>query len=280
MAPKHYLSVCATYFNEAPYLREWIEFHRLVGIEHFYLYNNRSTDNHAEVLAPFVEEGLVDVHDWDLFPGQLQAYDDCLERHGEESRWIAYIDCDEFLFSPLGRPLPEIIGEFEDFPGVAVHWAVFGYSGHETQPPGLVIENYLMRADDERNYPVKCIVDPAKTVRCGKIPHYFEYVNDALIVNENHELLKPVPGGHPWPHIGYDLAWDRLRLNHYVTKSKEERARKLARPVAFNGKMKNAEKVMVRDLEIDQVRDETILMYLPALKEALARLPDPAGHSQ
>ena len=34
-----YLSICAIYRDEAPYLVEWIEFHRLVGVEHFYLYD-------------------------------------------------------------------------------------------------------------------------------------------------------------------------------------------------------------------------------------------------
>ena len=36
----HYLAICAIYRDEAPYLREWIEFHRLVGVEHFFLYDN------------------------------------------------------------------------------------------------------------------------------------------------------------------------------------------------------------------------------------------------
>ena len=35
-----YLSVCAIYRDEAHYLAEWIEFHRLVGVERFFLYNN------------------------------------------------------------------------------------------------------------------------------------------------------------------------------------------------------------------------------------------------
>ena len=37
--------------------REWVEFHRLVGVERFFLYNNFSEDNHMEVLAPYIEEG-------------------------------------------------------------------------------------------------------------------------------------------------------------------------------------------------------------------------------
>ena len=96
---KHHLSICAIYRDEAPYLREWVEFHRLVGVEHFYLYNNGSTDEHREALAPFLEEGVAEVLE-DFYPGQLGAYQHCLEERRDESRWIAFVDIDEFLFSP------------------------------------------------------------------------------------------------------------------------------------------------------------------------------------
>ena len=42
---KYKVSICAIFKNEAKYLREWIEFHKIVGVEHFYLYNNFSTDD-------------------------------------------------------------------------------------------------------------------------------------------------------------------------------------------------------------------------------------------
>jgi hypothetical protein len=277
---KPYLSVCGIYWNESPYLREWIEFHRLVGIEHFFLYNNRSTDNHLDVLAPFIDDGFVEVRDWDVFPGQLEAYADCLERHRDDSHWIAFIDIDEFLFSPLGRPVPEIVGEFEEHPAVGAHWCTFGNSGHETKPPGLVIENYLMRSTDvNRNWAIKSIVQPHRTVKAGNNPHYFLYDDGTFAVNENHEHMTGALN-RVLPHIHENPVFERLRLNHYVTKSKEERRAKLARPIAFNGKFKNTEKVMARDEGLNQVRDETILMYLPALKEALGALPEPATPAQ
>ena len=269
--PAHYLSVAAIYRNEAPYLAEWIEFHRLVGVEHFYLYDNMSEDGHREVLAPFVEEGLAEVRPWERFPGQLQAYDDCLGRHRGDSRWIAFIDCDEFLFSPLRKPVPELLRDYEDFAAVGVNWANFGDSGHETQPPGLVIESYVMRSDDpQRNWAIKSIVDPARTVRCGSNPHYFEYAGGALPVNEEMQPIEEPGKNDP-------VTFARLRLNHYVTKSRSERARKLARPVAFDGRMKDAGRVTARDRELNQVRDETILTYLPDLKDALAGTFAPAA---
>ena len=39
-----YLSIWALYQDEAPYMREWIEFHRLMGVEHFFLYDHDSAD--------------------------------------------------------------------------------------------------------------------------------------------------------------------------------------------------------------------------------------------
>src|SRR4051794_21967531 len=109
-----YLAISAIYRWEADYLREWVAFHRLVGVERFFLYDNASEDAHLEALAPFIEDGSVTVHPWPVFPGQPSANVHCLERHAEDARWIAFIDVDEFLFSPAGRPLPDVLRDFED----------------------------------------------------------------------------------------------------------------------------------------------------------------------
>ena len=98
----NYLAVCAIYRDEASYMKEWIEFHRLVGVERFYLYDNRSADDHREVLAPYAERGEVMIYDWPMEQGQVAAYNDCVARHGAEARWIAFLDLDEFLFSATG----------------------------------------------------------------------------------------------------------------------------------------------------------------------------------
>ena len=112
-----YLGVCAIYRDEAPYLREWIEFHRLVGVERFFLYDNGSIDDHLEALAPYIAEGTVVLHDWPGPRRQLPAYEHCLNAHRDEARWIAFIDLDEFLFAPAGQPLPEVLVDFVGLSG-------------------------------------------------------------------------------------------------------------------------------------------------------------------
>src|SRR4051812_43400023 len=61
---KYKLVACAIFQNETFFLREWIEYHRIVGVEHFYLYNNLSTDNYLEILQPYIAEGIVELFDW------------------------------------------------------------------------------------------------------------------------------------------------------------------------------------------------------------------------
>ena len=38
---KYNVAICAIFKNEEPYIKEWIEFHKIVGVDHFYLYNNK-----------------------------------------------------------------------------------------------------------------------------------------------------------------------------------------------------------------------------------------------
>ena len=265
--PEHYLSICAIYRDEAPYLREWVAFHRVAGVERFYLYDNRSEDRHREALAPYVAEGTVEAVDWPLFPGQVQAYTDCLERHADDSRWVAFIDIDEFLFSPHGRPLPEVLARYERWPGVGVNRVTFGTSGHETPPPGLLLENYTRRLHHPgaRRGAVKSIVDPRRAVRALD-PHHFEYREGRAV----DEAEVPLEAQH-----AVTSSCDTLRVNHYFTRSERERFAKLHRPRAGGGELRPEVIRAGQGIREDRrfgVPDDAILHYLPALRAELERV--------
>jgi hypothetical protein len=264
MSARVYLSFCTIYRDQADYLAEWIEFHRLVGAERFFLYDNSSSDAHREVLAPYIEEGSVVLHEWPVkFPMALRsAFNHCLTEHGSESRWIAFIDIDEFLFSPTLEPVAELLPEYEEWPGVGVNWALYGSSGHQTRPAGLVIDNYLYRTDTEENGATKSIVDPARVAFCRNA-HQFEYREGAgSAVDENKH---PIDG---WQTESVSFA--KLRINHYYTKSEEDVERKFE---AWSKSARPMERRLIlrKSRLLNQVRDETITHYVPALRDALAR---------
>jgi hypothetical protein len=265
-----YLAACTIYRDDAEYLAEWIEFHRRAGVERFFLYDNGSTDDHLEVLAPYVEEGLATVHDWPVpFLGRggrpkalVQAFEHCAGAHREDARWVAFLDVDEFLFSPTGAQLPEVLAGYEDFPGLVVSRAEFGPSGHATKPPGLVIESYLerraTRPDEMAAY--KTIADPPRLARCLSA-HSFVY-RDGLPVDEDQRPVDPFVRTTRKP-----VTWSRLRVHHYFTRSEEERTRKAAMWRAA-GSTRALPTAPLADRRT--VRDETLLAYAPQVRAALA----------
>jgi Glycosyl transferase family 2 len=59
--PKFALTLATIVKNEVAILPEWIAFHLSVGFEHFYIYENGSTDGTVELLARYSEAGIVTV---------------------------------------------------------------------------------------------------------------------------------------------------------------------------------------------------------------------------
>ena len=128
---KYNVSLCAIFRDEGEILKEWIEFHRIVGVEHFYLYNNFSADNYKEILAPYIEQGLVTLTDWPHERQQMAAYKHCAENYSEQSKWIGFIDLDEFVV-PNGQnqTIYDFLQGFEDKASfVVMYWQYFGSSG-------------------------------------------------------------------------------------------------------------------------------------------------------
>ena len=139
---KYYLSLCTIFKNEAKYLKEWIEYHLIVGYEHFYVYNNFSEDNYEEVLAPYIEKGLVTLIDWPIKSGQMQAYNDCVEKFKDDNYWICFQDADEFAVPIKHNDVKEYLHNFEKFPCVLEFYRNFTSGGIVEETEGLVIEKY------------------------------------------------------------------------------------------------------------------------------------------
>jgi hypothetical protein len=292
-----YLSAGAIFRDEAPYLAEWIAFHRLVGVEHFILYDNGSEDRPEAVLAPFLAAGVVTLVPWPVpfhEHAARRAYADCLERVRGRSRWLTCLDIDEFLFAPGNPTLRPVLREYEFAPGVVVRWQVYGSSGQQRATSEPVIARFPRRAPTSwiRNRRTKSIVDPARTLRpVGG--HHFEFANGELAVDETKQRvgLRPRP---PYrkrlrplfgrlgpllrffdPYAATDVtsrrvSVERLRINHYPIKSREEFERK-ARFKQEKKRYQGVDYFAYHDR--NEVFDPILARYLPDLVPALGRQP-------
>lgn len=262
---RKYLSACLCFKNSASYLAEWLAFYTALGVEHFYLYNNESTDAHEDVVAPYVAAGAATVID---FPGvgmQQAMYEHCLRSFGSRTRWLMFCDDDEFLFPLRDLSLPAALANYEKFAGVAVAWMLYGSSGHWARPRGLVIENYAMRFAVPDHH-LKCIVDPRRVVRPLVVGHQFECVPGEVVVDENGE---PVSGPlHPHPTANI------LRINHYLTKSRTELIERRKRIQVNTGKVSplSIDEWLQLEASWNQVRDPIAARYGDRVRERVAKV--------
>ena len=249
--PVNYLSVVAVLKDERPNIKEWIDFHLGVGVEHFYIYDNGSSDGSTEVLHPYIESGQVTYSYNTMDMCQLACYYNALTAYRDQSTWMAFIDLDEFLFAP-GGDLKTRLKDFEGkHPGIAVNEVFFGSNGHETRPGGGVLRNYTKRGK-EINKHVKTICQPQHTVAPAFNPHSFYYMNG----NAVNELGEPCQGPFNEPGTA-----DIFRINHYWVKSKEEYRNKLERGRAdvpsrdpkfrYSQQGRDLEKVILQDNEVE-----------------------------
>ena len=265
-----HLAICAIFINEAPYLREWIEFHRLVGVEKFYLYQNRSEDDWQSILKPYIDEGLVEVTDWPRRPPcQIQAYQHFINKHRGEPGWTAFLDCDEFLFSPGHATVGEAIEAIAlpDWGAIGVNWMFFGASGQEAPTPGPVIERFTLRATDnfEPNRHIKTIARMDRVQLAGPSSHQIK-TSGGTFSELGHQLTGPFT---PTP------THTRLRINHYHTKSRQEYLRRIARGNADGTPSRSPSEF--DGYQAADVDDRTIWRFLPALKRRL-ECPQSAAH--
>lgn len=250
--------------NEGPYIVEWIEYHKLMGVDKFYIYDNESTDNIREILKKYIESGEVT---YVYYPGklrQLEAYKDAVQRYRFDCKLLGCLDIDEFLMPADGHSraidlLNNLFSTYKDAGAIAVNWRHYGSGNHINQPDGLVIENYLYRANDDfhRNALVKTICNPRR-VAFFINPHHPILDDKYRIVNEN--------GTEVTSQFCKENSCNVLCLNHYFCKSKEEARKKMQR-----GKISDSKKLdwsTFEDRDRNEVYDPRMLFYAEKLKTA------------
>lgn len=208
------LAIAAMFQDEARWLEEWLEYHLLTGIQHFYLYNNLSRDNYRDVLQSYVASGVVELIEWPYVGGntydaaQCDAYCDALTRARNKVKWLALIDVDEFLVPVRDANLVSVLTQFESdsaIGGVCAAWVCFGTSYVPRIPQDKLMIETLVLSGQQPETPgafpweqgtFKSIVRPERT----------NSVENAHVALYN--------AGHYHVPLFHDL----LQINHYWTK--------------------------------------------------------------
>ncbi|MBA4750056.1 MAG: glycosyltransferase family 92 protein [Alphaproteobacteria bacterium] len=277
--PKYYLTLVAVFRNEAPYLKEWIEFYRLQGVEHFYLYNHLSKDSYKEVLSRYMEEGIVELHEVISEPQtlkewhnlQISVYEETAKRAAQDIEWLIVVDTDEFLYPTQALSLKAALLNYNDVACLSVPWQIFGSGNTQRLEQGhLLIEDLIMASPKEDTF-VKGIVKP-RYVSSFTDPHFPVLKQGYAQVTEDKTYFQ---GTHA-PKVTHNF----FKLNHYWARDwtffKE---RKLSRVhiVKKNLTVEEQQKAIhskINENVSNSIKPETdILRFVPELKKRMGFTP-------
>ena len=199
------LAICAIVRDERnSYIKEWIDWHRKIGVCKFIIYNNGADD--------FVKGDDVVEISWQGQEMQLSAYQHCLDNY-KEFEFIAFIDLDEFIIE--NGHLESLLKNCHN--GLALNWKVFGSSGLDYNHSGKQMGVFTKHVNHSAYSTIKSIVRVKNTVSVAS-PHHFYFIDGRGIDTVDHKIV-----GGPLNELKF---FPSVAINHYMVRSRADWAYK------------------------------------------------------
>lgn len=215
--------------DEASYLDEWICHHLSIGIDHFVLFNNKSTDRSRDVLIKYINRGLVTLIDWPMPGAQVEAFNYGALLYKRMSNWLTFIDTDEFVVLKEDTDIHQFLSRFpESIEQVLIPWLNFGYSGHQVKSTALTIDTFFF-ASIQEFVQTKHFVRSESLVRAGV--HSSKTINGMAQLEDGTDVQAGI--------TVKDAQYKQAQVNHYATRSKMEFDQRIAKGEASGQPNKN-----------------------------------------
>lgn len=226
--PPRYLVTATIIRDEARFLKEFVLFHREVGVDHMLIYDDSSEDNPVAVLRPFIDSGFVTLFDWPRFVvdrnNQFLAYQHAVASQRGKAFWLAMIDADEFLFAPGSGDLKAELAKREKFVALGVYSHTFGTSGLDDLDDKQLVTRQLTAAasgDYVKNCTHRTIVQPHAVTSIRSANTCVLTGTSILAWDEDGQPIKKTG------ETGHGRA--SLRINHYFSRARNDFQRKISR---------------------------------------------------
>ena len=212
--------------RDEPKIAEWVAHHLLLGFDKIHIFDHKSVTPVSNMLAPMLSDKRINITRVET-DGQVKL--NLMTRAVQISQqnnvsWMLYLDADEFLLLNQFNTVKEFLNVFKIADAIGVNWLMFGTSGHKTQPPGLLTENFI-RSDKIINQHIKSFVRPEKVLLPAINPHFFNMINSNRYFAASGNKMTQGPF-NPVPKIFTKVM---AYVAHYYTQSEEEHLRRKSR---------------------------------------------------
>jgi hypothetical protein len=165
--------------RDEKHIKEWATHHLLIGFDHVYIFDHKSTVPLSGEFAGFDKRVIIERCELDVppkFPLMHRAAEIAAIMRAD---WFIYLDADEFIVLNNFKGVKALLNRYYFADSLALNWLMFGTNNHITEPDGLILENYT-RSDAAFNQHVKTFVRPSQVSEGGAAsPHSYYIVHPA-----------------------------------------------------------------------------------------------------
>ena len=233
--------------NEIKYIEEWIYYHIKIGVSKIIIYDN-SDNNELKYLEktwenkilviPWVNSYIIKspfsnkrtfngvVNNPNCEGSQIWAYENYILNYKKKNlmyKWVAFIDCDEFIQINNGMNIIDFLNSINFHEGVlTVNWVHYGSNENIKYENKPVIERFTKREISGTNiHKSLCVI--TDVISTNHSMHDFK--TNKSIRNVNGDEVSHGLVSHP--------CIDKMFLEHFAVKSKEEFQIKIDRKYAI-----------------------------------------------
>ncbi|MEC7763569.1 MAG: glycosyltransferase family 2 protein [Pseudomonadota bacterium] len=271
--------------NEAPYILEWVAYHRMIGVDNFLIYTNDCTDGTAEILDRLQALGVLqhrDNTDWKGNSPQQYALNKSLKEPViRNADWVIHIDVDEFMNIRCGNGrLDDFLDHVPDATNVAMTWRLFGHNGVTDLSRDLVIEQFDDAAPKYCPKPhtawgfktMTKNIGAYEKLSCHRPNTLDEDLRDRVQwVNGSGQVMTDKYKDNGWRSDLKTIGYDLLQLNHYALRSAESFLIKRQRGRALHVDRSIGINYWVR-MDWGGNKDVTIKRNVPRVRAEMERL--------
>ncbi|MGB0507450.1 MAG: glycosyltransferase family 2 protein [Pikeienuella sp.] len=230
--------IVTTMRNEAPFILEWVAYHRAIGVTDFVVYTNDCDDGTDELLDALAEFGLITARIDNPFREQKKAGDwqraalwDLQNSNlTNDVDWLIPMDVDEYINIHTGQgTFADLVHAIPDAHMISMIWRLFGNGFVDEFKDRFVTEQFEYAALDNCARPAlawgfKTAFNPQKVDgvwsvhRPKKIDDQKDHLNWYLSTGQKMEERFFRSG---WRADRKTAGYDLVSLNHYSLRSSE-----------------------------------------------------------
>lgn len=210
--------------RDEPNIAEWIGHHLLLGIDKIVVFDHLSSIPITSLIKTDFDSRLKIIRVDGTGNIKINLMRNALDMANKGGySWMLYLDSDEFLNLNKCGNIKQFLEVFKQADAIGINWLMFGTSGYNEQPKGLLTENFI-RSEIRLNSHVKSFIRPS-CVLSVENPHYYTINNRSRYYSGNGTKMKMGPfNSQPIPFMKAPAY-----IAHYYTQSEQEHIRRKTR---------------------------------------------------